>query len=376
MKEKYAFLLAVLTYLPTLVLVPQAIIYILISLIGFVLFLKDAKRNKINRNDFYIVLFVLASFVIYVVGKPYAIDETSKSLNDFIPYTFFILTTIYFSKHLNIKVLKWILLFIILECIIGIIQYMIGVPFFFAPKAVGMQGFGESEYLYYNKVYGLSAVTSVFALKVFSGFLLLYFINDYKFSKYIYIILIGGLLVTFNRTAIVSSMVFSALVFFENLKSRNIKIKILTILSLTIIIGLIWVNINKIQYQFFRGNEVDLSGRDMVFPYYINFIQENIFFGNFFTKHWVALSIDRVYHAHNSFLQTFANMGLIFGGGLVLILFRRINRLNLIYIFPIIIYSLFQYGVFWGVSYLDIIFFYFLYNVFREKNKVQYAYQC
>lgn len=366
--------LSILVYLPTLVLVPQAFIYIVISLIGLVKWMTDLQFNKIKKEDVFYILFLSISFLIYFVGKPYAIVDYNKSINDFIPYTLFIVTTIKFSGILDQKIIRFILIIIIIESLIGILQYVIGVPYFIKPTAVGMQEFGESEYLYYNKVYGFSAVTSIFAMKIFVGILLNYYCPSSKLIKRIfYIILFAGLLVTFNRTAIVSSIIFFSIVFMANIRHGNIRLKIFTFFSLIALIVVVALNIDVLENQFFRGKEVDMSGRDLVFPYYLNFIIDNPIFGNFFSKHWAELQVDRVYHAHNSFLQTFTNMGLFFGGILVVFLLRKITKQNYFYVIPILIYSLFQYGILWGVSFLDVIFFFFLLNfkkVDRSINEI------
>src|SRR5690606_19804209 len=117
---------------------------------------KMQNRGLIKEDRFYIFCIVL-SLLRYFVDKPYALSGDSKSLNDFLPYSIFIVATIVFSSHINRDVIKYLLFFILFETTIGIVQYIIGVPYFIKPLATGMQEFGESEYLYYNKVYGLSA---------------------------------------------------------------------------------------------------------------------------------------------------------------------------------------------------------------------------
>jgi len=50
----------------------------------------------------------------------------------------------------------------------------------------------------------------------------------------------------------------------------------------------------------------------------------------------------------------------------------NINRENFIYIIPILIVSLFQYAIFWGVSFLDIVFLHFLlfYKEVSNENTI------
>lgn len=363
-----SLLLALLIYAPTLVLAPQAFIYIIIAFIGLVTWMFTMNRRGLVKKDLFFIFFIVLSFLIYFVGKPYAISDDSKSLNDYVPYSVFIIATIGFSNLVHREVIKYLLFFILLETVIGVVQYIIGVPYFIKPISTGMQEFGESELLYYNKVYGFSPVTSIFALKIFVGFLLLHFYKlPFKLGIMLYFVLCMGLIATFNRTAILSSMFFVAILVFINIKNYNINVKILALFALIGIVFIIINNFDYIENQFFRGKDMDLSGRDFVFPYYLGFIAEHPFFGNYFTKHWVDFGGGRVYHAHNSYLQTFANMGLIIGILLFLLFISKINKKNYLYIIPILLYSSFQYGILWGVSFLDILFFAFLFNFNNEQ---------
>ena len=44
------------------------------------------------------------------------------------------------------------------------------------------------------------------------------------------------------------------------------------------------------------------------------------------------------------------------------LIFINITKKNWIYIFILFVYSTFQYGIFWGISLTDILFFFFLFN--------------
>lgn len=358
--QKYIF--ALIIYSPTLVLFPQTLIYVLISFIGFISWINKIEQKGFSKLDIKAIVFLIISTLIYIIGKSEVSSTQTKSINDILPYSFFIITSIYFSKLINKEILKIVLYFIIFETLSGLLQYKLGIQYFIKPISIGEHSFGDSEYLYYNKVYGLSYVTSIFALKIFIGTLLTYYLDfSNKVKTFFIIILILGLLISFNRTSIVAFFTFCSLIGYSKFRGR-IGTKLLIFIIIGIILTVALINLNFIKNQFFRGDEIDLSGRDFIFQYYINFISENFIFGNFFTKHWAELTPGSIYHAHNSYLQTLANMGGIMGTIIILFFIRQTNSKNYIFVIPILVYSGFQFGILWGVSFADIIFFYFLFN--------------
>lgn len=363
---------ALLIYATTLVFIPQILAYILISVIGLFYML----TNKLEKKDIFLFLFLLVSILIYYVGASEANTSVSKSANDIVPYTIFIVATIFFSKHLTNDVLKYILFFIILEIGVGMIEYALGKPYLIEPRLSlnGENEFGETIYLYYNRVYGLSAVTSVFAQKIMVGIILLFFLDIKKYRYIILSILIIGLFITFNRTAIIATLFFLTFIYINEIGlKKNILYIALPTLLLIILINIFQ---EQILIQFFRGrDEIDLSGRDHVFSYFISFFKGNWVWGNYTHKLWVALSEGRIYHAHNSYLQTIANLGLFLTSWLFIYITTFFNKKNILFIAPILIYSIFQYGILWGVSFLDIILFSILFItnsksiVGRDRNK-------
>src|SRR5690606_32047501 len=98
---------------------------------------------------------------------------------------------------------------------------------------------------------------------------------------------------------------------------------------------------------------------------YYQFLAENPFFGNGSYKLWMNIN-GEIFHGHNSFLQTFATNGIVIGLLFIYLIFRNLNKYNYFYIVPIIVLSLFQYVIFWGVSFMDLMFFYFLFTT-RER---------
>jgi len=356
------FLLAFIIYAPTLVIIPQIAVYVLISIIGLVYLFQDLKTRVIEKNDLLLFLIFLISLPIFFLGEDYKTDFVSKSVNDYIPYLFFLITTVFFAKRVNPETLKIILIFIVIESIVGIIEFLIGKPYLISPGlSRGENSFGETNFLYYDRVYGLSTVVSVFAQKVFTGILLVYFLKIKKYKIPLILTLLFAVLVSFNRTAIVAIVIFYGILFLISLKKLNSKKILLISLGLTILIFLVYQYFNVILYQFNRGQgDVDLSGREMVFPEFFKFISNHLIYGNYCHKLWIFIN-GAIYHAHNSYLQTFANNGIFLGSLIFVYLFKLLNKNNIRFLFPILMYSTFQYGILWGVSYLDILFFSFIY---------------
>ncbi len=367
--DKLNFLLALLIYSPTLIVLPQSIIYIIISVIGGVFLLLDIKNRNLYKQDFLLFIFVLLTSIVYFVTSPIS-NVASRSANDFIPYTIFLLTTVFFSRHLNNRVMIFILYIICFETLIGIIEYFVlKQAYIIKPSVTGETEFGESQLLYYNRVYGLSQAVSIFAYKVLIGVILMFYLKIRKYKFLILALLFVGLYITFNRTAIVGSIIFLGIYGIGHLQKVKLSYKIILAILLITLTYYIGVNTDAIMNQLLRGKEGDLSGRDMIFPYFFEFIKNNLLLGNNTHKMW-GNEGDFIYHAHNSYLQSLANLGIIFFIVLWIYILSFLKKNNIIYLLPILIYSSFQYGILWGVSFMDIIFFYILFN---SKNKIKYS---
>jgi hypothetical protein len=61
-------------------------------------------------------------------------------------------------------------------------------------------------------------------------------------------------------------------------------------------------------------------------------------------------------HAHNSFLEFIASNGIVISLLFFAFLFLIWKKKNILLIMAILFFCLFQYGIFWGYSILDVIF--------------------
>jgi len=114
--------------------------------------------------------------------------------------------------------------------------------------------------------------------------------------------------------------------------------------------------------------EAILSGRIEIWQKNREFIKHNFFWGNNSYKYYINYYGAKA-HAHNSYLQILATHGVAIFFLYLLLVFRNIRKDNYIYVIPILIYSLSQYGIFWGFSLTDIVLFIFLFSKLNYEKK-------
>ncbi len=361
-------MIAIILYLSTTVFFPAHITLAILPLIVIRLYLVKSTKITYTRNEIigFGILTLSASVILIsntIIG-PKVSNILENSLLGDIPYIFLILLALILGKFLSANDLKIIQILIICEVLIGIIEYVIGVPTFFK-NVTPIGELADSNLLYQRKVFGLSANSSVLASKtVYLATITLMQLRLYgnKFNKIIIFIVLIGLVITFNRAAIIA-VCFSLVLFF----SRSFK-NILVLIFPLILLAL-W-NWDNIFTQMTRGkNGVDYSGRDQIFSYFFNFWKENIFFGNLGTKLWWN-SNGSIWHAHNSYLEFIASNGL-FGSitlliGLIMIFYKK----NILVCLPILLYSMAQYGFLWGLSFYDVLFSAILFTYSQELKRV------
>lgn len=358
------FLIAVLLILPSFVFVPLYVYLLLIPLM-------ITRDTKLDFNFYIIVLIILLCVINQLLNLIVLLRDFAYS--DVIPYTLFMMISYLFGKNVDIRVFHYLLLFISFEIFVGVLEYIAEVKTFFPGLAENISGeapFGYKGLFYYKRVAGLSTNSSAFAYKVIIGFFLLHFLKIKGRKYFIYTaIFTTGLIITFTRSVILSTIIFFILInvhhvkeFLNNVLSK--KLKLLYILLAIALVCLILATLSSwgdLYYQMNRGMEdADLSQRDVVLGKYYQFLTDHPFFGNGSYKLWMNIN-GALYHGHNSFLQTFSTHGVVIGFIFLYLVFRNVNKYNFYYILPILVLSLFQYVIFWGVSFMDLVFFYFLF---------------
>jgi O-antigen ligase len=375
---------ALLLILPTIAFVP---IYFFIFPAIYIVLKKSYERDfsylpkwssKININLLIIIAIVIASTV-----NKWAHWSDDLTVLEILPYTIATLVTYFLAKHLNARDMKIIVWLIVAECLVVMVQYFLGVNTFFS----SLDHFNENivknpDLLYNRRPLGLSENSSVIAYKLFLAYLIL----DYlKLKNIIFtvvrFILIIGIFFTFNRTVFLVCFIYIAISLIkiygpiiENLLNQKIAVKqikyvVLAIGGVMVLILIVAFSLEDIYAQLTRGRSdgVDLSGRDKIWLDFVNFISENFFFGNGSVKYYAPYS-SKLIHAHNSYLQTIATNGIFIFLLYLLLVIRNLNHRNIIFTLLILFYSVFQYGIFWGVSLMDIILFKMLFFTKDQKR--------
>lgn len=363
-------MIALLIYLSTTVFLPVHTILAIIPLLAIRVFrLKDHSSFQFSQNEIFGYLIIGLSACILLISNTIAgpviqnLQENSRLGN--IPYVSLILLALFLGKFLSLKDLKIIQWLIVIEIIVGVAEYYVGIPTFFT-NVTSISELADGEILYQRRVFGFSYNSSTLATKIvyLSAITLMQIQLRKKAShldKFFLLTILIGLFITFNRTAMLAITV-TLFIFF----GRSIKNIILITLPILALMIAKW---EEIYLQMTRGkNGVDYSGRDQIFDYFLNFWADNIIFGNVGSKLWWNAS-GFVWHAHNSYLEFLASNGL-FGFCLFLIGFLLIfYKKNLLLGLPIFIFSFAQYGFLWGMSFYDVILAGILFTYSRELSE-------
>lgn len=354
-------MIPLILFFSTTVFFSITILVLLVPLIFFRQVLVHKKSIMFSRQEVYayaLMLFaaIIMTYLNIFYGAVVPNGQEGSILGN-IPYVILLPIAFLIGKFITFKDLRVIQYLIIIEIVVGCFEYYHGVPTFFVNNTP-VSELADTDILYQKRVFGFSANSSNLAAKII--YLTIITMMQIKISKRIdresiifttFILL--GLFVTFNRTAIISVVLSFFILFGMSLRG-------LLFMSFPVL-GAIAYKWDSIYEQLTRGRgTVDLSGRDQIFSYFYHFWSENLLFGNFGTKLWWN-NMGFVWHSHNSYLEFLASNGLI----VTLLFFASFFILfgrGLLITLPILIFSLFQYGFLWGLSFYDVIFSAIIYN--------------
>gem|GEM_PF-5367491 len=307
---------------------------------------------------------------------------------------FFHLDKFYFSQHassfavvlipivailaprLRVTSLK---IFVILTCcevVVGIYEIYIGQIALTTAQAdlTELRMNAESMLLYNMRVLGLSNNSSVLAEKIFLSFLLLSAAPCMFKSRLVPLFfLVVGLVITFNRTAIIASFFLIFLVVV--VRKGNLK-RLPMILAMGLILGvLFFISFEIIKDQFTRGTG-GLTGSELSRFYYwqqgVILLLENPLMGNgSLTFRIIDPATGTLQHAHNSFLSFTATHGVLTSLPFFLYVLLNIRKENWKFIISVFVFSIFQYFIFWNISVSDLILFWLLGSQYFKPMPLQ-----
>jgi hypothetical protein len=302
--------------------------------------------------------------------------DHSSGLKDAIPYLILLIPTYYIAINLKRSHIIVLISLIIIESIIVILEFYLGVSTFFTGLA-GYEVFDQAELLYFRRPLGLSENSSDIASKLLIAITLIEFM---KFKNFYFkigkISLIFALILTFNRSAMAALFTLYLIIFILYLikKAKTYKLLLFKIFILSVIFISIYFIVDKYGYdiwmQITRNNgQVELGGRSLIWHTFFQFIENHLILGNGSYKLFIPYYDGRMAHGHNSFIMTLATNGVIIFSFYIYLVFRNIDKKNFPYISTLIIVSMAQYIIFWGISLEDIILFYMLKYKITQKGE-------
>lgn len=366
-------MLGLLAFLSTTVFLSPVVNLLLVPIAFYRLFVtrygRDLSYLKVGHQIGLILLFLSAilSLAVFTFMDP-LVSNFEKSILGAFPYLVLILVALIVGMAFRRSDLIVVLLLVLLEIAVGVTEYVAGVHSFFSVEHRGQTQIGETELLYYNRVFGLSMNSSVYAFKVLMGFVILMAIKS-ELTRRIFLVCAAivaiGFITSFNRTAIVAAGL--SLMFYYATNWR-------VVISGCLLGGAAGIlYLSTIIENLTRGRgELDLSGRDFIFSEFLDVLKQNPFFGNAAQKVWLEIH-GGLYHAHSSYLEFLVSNGILISIIFVLGYYILVLRGRMLAALPLLIYSVFQYGLLWGLVFNDVVFFGLMFYLLRSGSKKRSA---
>lgn len=349
-------MVALLLFIPTLYGMPQALFLLAIPAI---LTRKREWELRSKDGSLFSLVILLGIAALSALNNMIGIGRAS-GLSDALPFTVLHLVTFFVALNLDDDDLEIIIKLVGAEAVIVLIQFILGVNTFFVSHP-DFKKFDDITYIYFIRPMGLSSSSSTVAFKLLCGIALLTargFRRKHDFP--ILILMLAALGVNFNRTAIIAVGASLGLLFM--VADRRPKIVALKIIFAATAMAVAWkLGLGRIVIdQFSRGRgTIDLSYRDVLWTQSFAHIAENPIFGNGSYKYMTPLYVYNasMEHAHNSFIEMLATHGIPIFSLYILFISKNIRGVNALALLPFIFLSMYQYGIFWGISFADVIFF-------------------
>lgn len=384
-----------------------------------------------NKNHIKYVWLTAAFCLLALLNKIFNGGSIYCSKDYYSPFFLLPILLITAAGIFSNRLLQLIILFVSIECIVSWFEYYFHVRTFFEPLREELI-IKPNDTLYYSHVYGFTTNSSMFALHLLIAYILLSIVNFKPYFHWIiFAILFTGLVTSFNRTLIITLLFFFVIDLLIKLYSNRRKLNTSIVFkssiaclafSLFYFSPIVQENFNrgnseqlaynptKIQQQTVRPkinctekhavemlepNQLDTSkvltqklltatanyntsGRKLIWINYLNEIESRPWFGNGSNK-LMLRTIQPItgkvelFHAHNSYLMLFSTYGIPLAIFFLICLFCWWTKRNFAILLAILFYSMLQYGIFWGFSFLDIIFMFFL---ITPSNNTSFGHQA
>lgn len=337
--------------------------------VAAILCLKNYQFNYFRTSLFKIILLIgLLSIVNYILTFTFNGGQFLTNNSSPVPYGITLIFSYIIACSLNLKNLKWLLFFILIDIGVAIIEYIYGVNSFWNIHTASFEE--GSDLLYFKRSCGLDPNSSILGLNILMGLIILYIIRS-RYTLIFIVYMLIGIFCSFNRSVIMASIPLIMYFSWDYLKKQSYFIKI--IISICLIIAVIWISktfLFIVLEQFLRGSSSfdigTLSHRDEIWKKFIDFFFIHPLNGNGSIK----LLLSNGWHAHNSYIWVLASNGIIIASLYYLYTLAYINRQNFIPIISILICSTTQSAIYWGLSVPDILLLYLIVNY----NKWPYSY--
>jgi len=351
-------MLGFLIFLPTVSIIPH---FAFLLPVFYVLLPKSytlSRLIKMNDREYFTFVIVISIVFLSLFNRTLAPSYIS-TWADIIPYQVLYFLTFILVLNLKDNDIKILIILIFFESLVIIYEFYIGVNSLFETGTILNRS--DELMLLYNRPYGLSANSSNAASKLFIFFILtdLFFPKN-KLLMYMKPFGVIAMILIFNRTAMFCYFIYLSLKWCVRLASTKLtKINYFVIISSIFILLFIGIQFyDIIEFQLTGGTEKfrSLSYREIIWKDFISNIYANPLLGNNSFKLKVEF-MGRMMHAHNSFLQVLATNGVIIFLLYLLMTIINLNKKNIIYVLPVLLFSMTQYSLFWGISIEDITFF-------------------
>lgn len=314
-------------------------------------------------------LLAVVAFVLLCLINWFSHYDANDSMRHYSPYFLLIILTYAISKSVTRQDLLVLVGLICVESLVVVAEYVAGVSTFFTGLS-HYQVFDDDGLLYYTRPLGLSTQSSIIAGKLLIAFIILIWVKARGLLAQIAFVLLGfGVLFTFNRTVMVTLFLFACLYawyFAINLKWKYYHLVLFGLGVVFLASGLTFLLLEygeTIVMQFSRNRgEIEIASRPILWQGFIAFIQDHLWLGNGSHKIFYTGM-----HAHNSYLQIVATNGILLAVVWIGIVVAGISNRNYVIILPLLAYSMTQYGLFWGISLMDLLLFVAL---FRSREEL------